>query len=140
MTSKLAGTISSISTKTRIKVLKIIVALIVSNLFFFLLFSGEEKELVPEFHPGEVEVKLTASMLTPFQKGKRVILLARKKQIAVEAMLEVESPEDQKLTVWVKEDKARMLLEQENWEVLPFLKDFRVTKTRSIGVSHEIRY
>lgn len=141
MISKIAGTISKKNTKTKLWWSKLAVALIISNIFFFLLFSGSEKEVAPSGVPaGWVEIHVKAELLTPFHSGKKVLLLHRIGRKRVEAMLETSPQEPEgRFTVLVKESEANALLQHESWEIVPFLKTISFAP-RATGVSHEIRY
>ncbi len=79
MISKLAGIISKKNTKTKTWWLKLGVALVLSNVFFFLLFGGDNTSSAETTHmpEGLVEVQLEARLHTPFQKGKKVLLVSR---------------------------------------------------------------
>ncbi len=142
MISKIAGTILKKDTKTKLWWMKLGVAIVLSNIFFFVLFSGSEiKEgttsSVPE---GWVEIQVRAELLTPFQSGKKVLLLHRDGRKRVEAMLETSPQEPEgRFTVLVKETEAEALLKYETWEIVPFLKTLTFAPF-SRGVEHEIRY
>ena len=75
MISKIAGIISKKDTKTKQWWLKLGIALILSNIFFFLLFSGNEvqsPEQEPSLPAGWVEIQLKAELMTPFHEGKKI--------------------------------------------------------------------
>lgn len=141
MLSKIAGNILKQNTKTRVWWLKLTVAIIISNIFFFLLFSGSEKNDPQTITPrGWVEIQVRAELLTPFQSGKKVLLLHRAGRKKVEAMLETSPVEPEgRFTVLVKESEAEALLQFERWEIVPFLKSLSFSPL-SKGVSHEIQY
>lgn len=125
-------------------VIKMGSALIVSNLFFFLLFSGNKQdETIPPSlttPSGWVEVQLAAELLTTLKEGKQVLLVNRFGKVQIEGILigpSLLSPE--KFIIQVKEHEASKLFEHNSWEILPFIKNmsFRISKS---GVQHEIRY
>lgn len=98
------------NTKTKAWWLKLGVALILSNIFFFLLFSnGETQEVNPLMTPGWVEVQLRADLMTPFQKGKKVLLIHRRGGQRVEGMLKDAIDLEGRLTILVKENEAAPL-------------------------------
>ncbi len=142
MLSKIAGNISKQNTKTKVWWAKLAVAIVISNIFFFMLFSGSETEnpevsTIPE---GWVEIQVRAELLTPFHSGKKVLLLHRNGRKRVEAMLETSPQEPEgRFTVLVKESEAPALLQHESWEIVPFLKTLTFSRIAT-GVSHEIRY
>ncbi len=142
MISKLAGILSAKNTKTKTWWLKLGAAIILSNVFFFLLFGGDntssaETTFMPE---GWVEVQLEARMHTPFQFGKKVLLVSREARKKITGVLNQNGNElDQRITVLVKEDEAALLFQNDSWEILPLIQNlhFRTITKRE---NHEIRY
>lgn len=142
MISKLAGIISKKSTKTKTWWLKLGVALVLSNVFFFLLFGGDNTSSAETTHmpEGLVEVQLEARLHTPFQKGKKVLLVSRSGRKKMDAVLDQNGNElDQRVTVLVKEEEAALLFQIDNWEVLPLIGNLRFN-TITQRENHEIRY
>lgn len=141
MISKKIGTIFKENTKTKLWWGKLGVALIISNIFFFFLFGGSSEAVQEASLPqGWVEVQVNASLLTPFQQGKRVLLLHRQGRKKLEGILLMETSDQLgKITLLVKEDEAAILFRFENWEILPYLKNLHFTaSTKEVG--HEIHY
>lgn len=140
MISKIAGTILSKDTKTKVWWIKLGIALVLSNIFFFILFKNENPKVTPEIKTpeGMVEVQLQAILLTPFQKGKKVWLINRVYKKQVEAMLQNEV--EGKFEILVKEEQAPVLFQYEIWEILPFIKSLNFQKSYAHGADHEIRY
>jgi hypothetical protein len=135
------GTVFKKSTVTRVRFFKIIVALIISNLFFFLLFSpgsSSPQEPVKELS-GWVEVQLEGHLFTPFGTGKKVILVNRKRGQQVEGLLQGEKDLGGLYNILIKEKDALMVLHQESWEILPYLQNFKLA-TRAKGDDREIHY
>lgn len=142
MISNIAGTILKKNTKTKIWWIKLALALIVSNIFFFVLFAGatEAEGIVTSVPPeGSVEMQLKAELLTPFQQGKKVLLIQRAAGRKVEAILKAEANLEGRITVLVQEADAQLLLRYEFWEILPYLKNL-ILSQESKGTQHEIRY
>jgi len=141
MISKIAGNLSKQSTRTKLWWMKLGLALVISNIFFFLLFSGSEKEVSTSSIPeGWVEIQVRAELLTTFHSGKKVLLLHRLGRKRVEAMLETSPIEPEgRYTVLVKETEAEALLQHESWEIVPFLKTLSFAPL-SKGAAHEIQY
>lgn len=143
MISEKVGSLLKKNTKTRIWWAKLGVAIVLSNIFFFVLFGGdsEVKQVVTSGVPdGWVEVQLHAELMTPFHSGKKVLIIHRIGRKKLEAVLQTDSKEQLgKITVLVKEEEAHALFQHEAWEVLPYLKHmtFVVNKKED---SHEIRY
>jgi hypothetical protein len=143
MISEKIGTALKKNTKTKIWWIKSGLALMVSNVFFFLLFSGdpEVKQDLPTGTPeGWVEVQLNAELMTPFHSGKKVLIIHRVGRKKLEGVLQNPGIEQVgKITVLVKENEAHALFQHETWEVLPYLKNLTFVSVRK-GESHEIRY
>ncbi len=142
MISKIAGNILRKDTKTKLWWMKLAVAIVLSNIFFFVLFSGSEKSESPtsSIPEGWVQIHVRAELLTPFQSGKKVLLLHRNARKKVEAMLETSPLEPEgRFTVLVRETEAEALLKYESWEIVPFLKTLTFAPLFR-GADHEIHY
>lgn len=142
MISKIAGTILKKNTKTKLWWMKLAISLVLSNIFFFVLFSSNEKPSLPpsSLPEGWVELQVKAELLTTFQSRKRVLLLHREGRKRVEAVLETSPQEPEgRFTVLVKETEVEALLKYESWEIVPFLKTLNFAPLHT-GVHHEIRY
>lgn len=134
-------------TKTRpgsrpIWLAKLFIAFALSNVFFYLLFSGSSEPQGPStgIPEGWVEVQLNAELLTPFQSGKKILLVHRAGRKKLEGVLQDSATQEPgKLTVLVKESEAHSLFQHPHWEVLPYLKHLSfVAPPKDSG--HEIRY
>lgn len=125
---------------TREKALKLSIALILSNFFVFMLFSGdsEVKQVSPEIK-GFVEVTISAPLLTPFQMGKKVLLIQRHRRRSIEGVLKTTPDESGKLVVLIPENEAHALFQMGDWEIIPFLKHLAFSEMKK-GESHEIHY
>ena len=143
MISEKIGTALKKNTRTKVWWMKLGVALMLSNVFFFLLFSGdsEMKQAGPAGIPeGWVEVQLNAELLTPFHSGKKVLIIHRIGRKKLEGVLQTPGTEQPgKITVLVKETEAHSLFQFDSWEVLPYLKHLSFASNRK-EESHEIRY
>jgi hypothetical protein len=141
VTSEKNGMHSMKNTKNKIWWSKLAVAIIVSNIFFFIMFSddSEKKQTLP--HPeGWVEVQLEAQLLTPFHSGKKVLIVQRHARKKLEGVLKAsEGDEAGRITVLVKEAEADALFQHSTWEVLPYLRHLTFTSFKK-EQSHEIRY
>lgn len=142
MISKLAGIILGKNTKTKAWWLKLGIALVLSNVFFFLLFGGDNTSaaqtiLMPD---GWVEVQLEARIHTPFHIGKKVLLVSRSGRKKIHGVLHQNGNElDQRVTVLVKEEEAALLFQNDNWEILPLIQNLHF-RTFTQRENHEIRY
>ncbi|MFL5784873.1 MAG: hypothetical protein ACJ76H_09710 [Bacteriovoracaceae bacterium] len=142
MISKLAGIISNKNTKTKVWWIKLGGAIVLSNVFFFLLFGGNNQSSAETFSlpKGWVEVQLEARLHTPFQNGKKVLLMTRTGRKKISGMLNKSGSElDQRITVLVKEEEAALLFQHDNWEILPLIQNIHF-QTLTKRESHEIRY
>lgn len=134
------GNVWKKDTKTKVWWMKLGVCLMLSNVFFFLLFSGDSEVKLETAYPGWVEVQLEAQLLTPFQSGKKVLLIQRSARKKLEGVLQTSGQDGPgKITVLVKEEEADALFHYETWEVLPFLKHLSFASVKK-ETSHEIRY
>lgn len=133
---------NDLKTNTKTKWIKLGVAIILSNVFFFMLFSGdsEVKHETSGIPQGWVEVQLQAELMTPFHSGKKVLIVHRNARKKLEGVLQdTQAGESGRITVLVKETEANALFQHETWEVLPYLKNLTFATVRK-EESHEIRY
>jgi hypothetical protein len=140
--SEKIGMILKKNTKTKIWWMKLGISIVISNIFFFLLFAGDPKSpvTVSSLPEGWVEAHLNAELMTPFDSGKKVTLINRKHRLKIDGVLQ--SPPDLqagKMTILVKENEASALFQYNDWEVLPFLKDMNFTAHKR-SEDHEILY
>lgn len=134
------GTLFKKDTKTKAWWMKLGISLILSNIFFFLLFSDNSEVKRENVNPtGWVEMQLEVQLLTPFHSGKKVLLVHRNGRKKMEAVLQTSASETGRITVLVKEDEAHVLLQHDSWEVLPYLKNLTFAY-RAKEKAHEIRY
>lgn len=143
MISEKIGTLLKRNTKTKIWWLKLGVSIVLSNIFFFILFSDNSEVKKPsglEIPEGWVEVQLEAHLLTPFHSGKKVLIVQRKARKKLEGVLKTTgSDELGRITVLVKENEANTLFQHSTWEILPYLKHLTFASVRK-EEGHEIRY
>ena len=142
MNSEKAGSVLSKNTKTKFWWMKLALGLITSNIFFFFLFSNDSPQVAPTYLPTEgwVEVQFEPQLLTPFQSGKKVLLIQRKTGKKIEGVLKESSSEvPGRITVLVKENQAEALFFHSSWEVLPYLRKLTLASVAK-GLNHEIRY
>ncbi|HXH32192.1 MAG TPA: hypothetical protein VNJ01_15410 [Bacteriovoracaceae bacterium] len=140
MISTKLGTLLKKNTKSKQWWLKVAVALVLSNAFFFLLFSGTPQTLEAKIPTGWVEVQLSAALLTPFEHGKRILVVQRLRRKKLEGIMHTPKSEGtETFTVLVREEEAEALFRYQDWEVLPFLKNLTFA-SKPKGENHEIRY
>lgn len=121
------------------RVIKFAVALLFSNLFFFLLFGENAPESEePPMVAGAVALHLEARVRTPLRPGMRVLIVNHARREKVEASYR-SGNEDGRVTVEVPEEEAPLLLRGSDWEILPLIRNLAF-QNRPSGVSHEIRY
>lgn len=123
----------------QVKAAKLAIALILSNLFFFMLFSGPDEEQAETNTLGTVELQLKANLLTPFETGKKILLIHRSSRSKAEGKMKVPQDSEGRMTVEVLEADAELLLMHEEWEITPYLKSLKF-KVAAKGESYEIRY
>ena len=114
----------------------IILIVLLSNLFFYLLFFPTDQKPQKAFPDDYVEIKLEAKLQTPFQKGKKV-LLQRLGQANMHEALLISEHEDGLITVATNEKSGEALLREGPWRILPLIK-MNITQTK--GENREIRY
>lgn len=143
MISEKIGTLFKKNSKTKIWWIKLGVSIVLSNIFFFILFADDSdmKQESPRGTPeGWVEVQLEAELLTPFHSGKKVLIVQRTARKKLEGVLQAAGTEESgKITVLVKEFEATALFQHSTWEILPYLKHMSFASVRK-EESHEIRY
>lgn len=137
------GTHSSRNIKNKLWWMKLSIALVVSNIFFYLIFTSDQAKGQPlraALTGALVEAQLEAQLLTPFQSGKKVLIIQRERGLKIEGVLQGLSTEvPGRVTVLVKENEASALFFHRDWEILPFLRELTLV-TKSKGGTHEIRY
>lgn len=138
MISKLNGIDSIRNIKIDQKKMKIFFALILSNVFFFILFSSKgDGESLPSLPLGRVEVKLAGISHTPFEAGKKILLIQKSSRLKLEGFFVSEN--EHFFHVSVKDTEAHHLFKHESWEIIPYLPN--LTFSQNIrGENHEILY
>lgn len=140
MISKTVGINLKEIMKNRPLLLKLAASLMLSNIFFYLLFSSPEAKTPEASLPaGTVEVEVQGTLLTPFEERKHVLLYERARGLLIDGHLSRAPSEEGRLTVSVREDAAAVLLQHASWDILPYLKNFKRHRPAQ-GESHEIRY
>jgi len=140
MLFKKNGTSFKLDTKNKTFIIKIAAALVLSNIFFFILFSPSDEIEEKSLSDNEVEIHLQVTFHTSFQKGKKVLLIHRKTQRMVEAKLQDwVNEETQTLSVSVQDTQAQRVIDLTGWEVVPYIKQYTFAQT-SKGDQYEIRY
>lgn len=139
MISRFVGTLLNKNTADKKTLSKLALALILSNIFFFILFSdyGQSSDHAPA--ADRVEVQLRAELHTPFQMGKKILLIQRSRGQRLSGVLKAMSDDEGRITVEVAESEAELLFKDGRWEIFPFLKTLSFSPVRK-GVNHEIRY
>lgn len=129
------------NTKNRIWFLKLGMALILSNIFFFILFGQKNEEKIPiPNDPQLVQVQIEAQLLTPFESGKKILIIHRGLKRKIEGQLYGDGIDELgRVTISVKENDATKIFNHHHWEILPFLKNHHFASIPREG-KHEIRY
>lgn len=142
MLSEKIGIILKKNTKSKFWWIKLSISLVFSNIFFFVLFSNTEdsSEKVKTVPLDHVEIQLSAELLTPFQIGKKILIVNRKKRIKIQGVLISQLlDEEKRFTVLVNEKEVNHLFHYSSWEILPFMKNLSFASI-SKDQHHEIRY
>lgn len=143
MNFKKIGIIFKKNTRPKVWWVKMGISLVISNVFFFLMFapdSHEASKIKPNKSSGMVEVNVKAILHTPFQNRKRVILINRRSNKNLPAMLKAmneNSPEE--VTVLIHESIAGELFRYHEWEIFPYLKKITLNQKKGKEI-HEIHY
>ncbi len=120
--------------------IKLGLALILSNIFFFVLFKSDPtpaKEAPLDV--GWVELQIRAELLTPFERGKKILLIHRASRSRSEAIMEAPIDAEGRMTIRIHETEASHLFKHEAWEVFPYMKTLSFAPIHR-GESYEIRY
>jgi hypothetical protein len=113
-------------------------ALIMSNIFFYLLFIKSSTEEVAPL-AGEVEIELRAELYTSYSSHKKVTVMNKQRSIKVDGTLLSYSTEpESKVLIHVNEADAHLLITKDSWEVFPLLLNYKVSSPKR--GQHEIRY
>ena len=142
MNSEKIGTILKKNTKTKLWWFKLAISLILSNIFFFLLFGEKKETKIYGPVPMEewVEVHLEADSKTPIVSGKKILIVNAIRNKKIEGfLLSHENDESGKVTVKVKEKEAHDLFKYQSWQILPYIKDLTFNRPQRI-YQHEINY
>ncbi len=142
MLSEKIGILLKKNTKSKLWWIKLGFSLILSNIFFFVLFSNTEdgSEKLKTLPSDHVEIQLRAELLTPFQIGKKILIVNRKKRIKIQGVLISQLlDEESRLTVLVNEKEVNHLFNNSNWEILPYMKYLSFASIPK-DQHHEIRY
>ena len=141
MISNNAGTILIKNTKIKPIWIKLGLALILSNIFFFILFSDDSSTpSAPPVPQGWVEIQLHAELFTSYEDHKKILLVHRPAKKKFPAILKKEPVDPTgRYTVLVQEKAASEIFEHTTWEILPDLKTLSFIKTQQ-RENHEIRY
>lgn len=140
MIFKKDGTSLKKITKNKIWWVKLAVCLILSNIFFFVLFKPSPADEIEEsVQAGWVELQIRADLLTPYKHDKKILLINRISRSRAEGVLKSSVDSEGRMTVLVREIDASILLKYEHWEVLPYMKTLSFAPVPK-GDIYEIRY
>ncbi len=129
------------------KLIKFCLVLILSNIFFFMLFSSNDTNPVHDKKAG-VEVIIEGKLLTSFVEHKEVLLTHGLSGQKVKAIL-VMAQESQNgtegaqyLVSSTEEDALKILKHPSGWNILPYLKNYSLHQTRRLNqeIDHEIHF
>jgi hypothetical protein len=125
--------------------IKLGISIILSNIFFFLIFSPEQKDQDRPISPQNwVDIQLDAEILTPLINGKKILLLNKKERKKIEGFLKTNEIDNTgKITVSVREEQAHEIITFQSWQILPFLRHHKFASSnekRKRKPDHEIYY
>jgi hypothetical protein len=113
------------------------IALILSNVFIYLVFTNEPKEEISQ--NGSVEIELRAELYTSYSSHKKVSVMNKQRTIKVDGRLvSYSSDPESKVLVEVDEADAYLLIKKDSWEVYPLLTNYKLSPPQRNH--HEIRY
>jgi len=140
MNSKTNGIIFKKFTRSKFRLIKIILGFILSNLaFYHLFYSSSVEEPKKPSRPGWVTIQIHADLMTSYKEGEKVFLLGRNKHQLIEAILEGDVTQDDKFTLSIHEISLPKIYQSDNWQIIPYSKRFLISK-KSNKVNHEIYY
>ena len=141
MSLKTTGISSKLNIASKPLLFRVLAAIVLSNIFFYLLFMNSDETEAQVLPPdGWVQIQIKADSRTPFQSGKKVLLVDRQRGMSLEAVLEIPPSEtEEHFTISVKEEEASEVLRFKNWEIIPYLKKLTLSKVGK-RVEHEIHY
>jgi len=124
------------------KILKLIVAIILSNVFFFMLFSGTDEKTTTVKASG-IEIIIEGKLMTSFEENKEVLLTHPASGMKIKGRLLTHQNSDTHYLVLVSEEEAQSILNRaSDWNILPYLKNFRLIGPKKIAqeIDHEIHF
>ena len=129
------------------KIIKFCLVLILSNIFFFMLFSSDERAPVHGRKIG-VEIIIEGKLLTSFEEHKEVLLThspsGQKIRATLRSALESQSGTEgtQYLVSSSEEDALKILKYPSGWTILPYLKNYSLHQPKRLiqEIDHEIHF
>lgn len=124
------------------KILKLVIALILSNIFFFMLFSSDETSKVEKTYQG-VEVIIEGKLLTSFEENKEVLLTHPNSGLKIKArLLTHPDMQDHYLILAEESDALKILARPLQWNILPYLKNYSLRSPKQLTqeIDHEIHF
>lgn len=142
MNLRINGITSNLATKNKKWWLKLSMAIILSNILFFLFFQENEVQGADIIHnPDHVEIRIHAELFTPFSHGKKILIINRENRLSRVGFLIAEHLEEEikTYTIQVDEKYVNELLNSPSLQIIPFIKEIKF-KTSSKRYDYEIRY
>lgn len=128
---------------SKIKIIKIVTALILSNIFFYMLFSPNDEVSELKTNRGGVEVIIEGKLMTSFEENKDVLLTQPNLGLKLKGKLLTNQNSETHYLVLVSEEDAQQILGRPlNWNILPYLKNFKLPTARRTHqeIDHEIHF
>ncbi len=117
--------------------LKIILLILISNLFFYFLFFPADREVQTEINEDLIELKVDAKLMTSFHIRKEVTLHHSLTNKNIDALLISPPDEEGLITIATDIESGKILLTSSNWRIIPPIK---LNVSHLKGESREIKY
>jgi|GEM_PF-3855360 len=105
------------------KEVKMIAAMIISNLLvYFLCRPSEQQALIQrKTSPEEIEIRIKAELKTPYEQDKKILLLSSEKRTKIIAKL-VEQVSETEFIITVHRREGMNMTRSDDWFIYPFFE------------------
>lgn len=121
---------------------KLSIAIILSNILFFLFFHENEVQGADMIrHPDDVEIRIQADLFTSFSAGKKILIINREGRISRPGILIAEHIDEEikSYTIQVDQKYVNELLNTSSLQILPYIREITF-KPSPKRYDYEIRY
>lgn len=139
--ASLKGSSTLTSATSKKPIIKLMMAFLLSNIFFFMLFSEDKEKKSPTERVG-IEIIIEGKLMTSFEKNKEVILSHQHAGIIKARLLEIQPMQDSYLVLTTEAEAIKILARPVNWSILPYLKNYSMkTPSKPMQeIDHEIHF